>query len=82
MTPPPPARLALPSIHDRYGVQRLWGAAGFGLASIAGGYVTDASGGSYLGMVILYVAFMIMTLITSSGLWMGRWVEAEAEESK
>lgn len=56
----------------RYGSQRLWGAVGFGVASLLGGYVSDVSSGSFSGAILLFLGFMVITFATSTTLFSGR----------
>lgn len=53
-------------------MQRLWGAVGFGFASLIGGYLCDAAGGSYDTAMLFFVAVMVVALATSTGVRVGR----------
>ncbi|CAM9175600.1 unnamed protein product [Laminaria digitata] len=57
---------------DGYGIQRLWGAVGFGVASLISGYLCDAAGGTYEGVMSFFVAVMIAALAASKGVPVGR----------
>eukprot|EP00904_Undaria_pinnatifida_P002326 jgi/Undpi1/12094/HiC_scaffold_4.g01792.m1 len=57
---------------DGYGVQRLWGAFGFGVASFISGYLCDAAGGGYEGVMLFFVAVMAIGLMASTGVPVGR----------
>ena len=56
----------------RYGIQRLWGAVGFGVASLISGYLCDAAGGSYEGVMSFFVAVMVVALVASTGVPVGQ----------
>lgn len=51
-----------------YGNQRLWGAIGFGLASLLGGYVSDASDGRFWGTILVFGGLMVATFAAFSSL--------------
>lgn len=77
VTPPPPPPYPPPApdmspCHKRYGNLRLWGAVGFGIASLIGGYVCDSYGGSYTGVMIVFVANVAVALAASTGVPIGR----------
>ncbi|CAM9442348.1 unnamed protein product [Ectocarpus sp. 13 AM-2016] len=55
-----------------YGTQRSWGAAGFGLATLISGFVYDAAGGSYDGVMIVYVTVLALALLAALGVPVGR----------
>ncbi|CAM9324048.1 unnamed protein product [Ectocarpus sp. 4 AP-2014] len=57
---------------DGYGNLRLWGAIGFGIASLIGGYVCDSYGGSYTGVMIVFVANVAVAMAASTGVPIGR----------
>lgn len=61
-----------PLFFPRYGVQRLWGAFGFGVASFISGYLCDAAGGGYGGVMLFFVVLMAIGLIASTGVPVGR----------
>lgn len=52
-------------------MQRLWGAVGFGVASLISGYLCDAAGGSYEGVMLFFVAVMAVALMASRGVPVG-----------
>lgn len=51
----------------RYGTQRLWGAAGYGLSTFASGFVYDNTTGGYGGVVIVFVAVSAAALVAALG---------------
>lgn len=53
-------------------MQRLWGAVGFGVASLISGYLCDAAGGSYEGDMLVFVTVMAVALMASTGVAVGR----------
>lgn len=57
---------------QRYGSQRLWGAIGFGVASLAAGYVCDLYGGSYSGVMLVFVGNVLVALAASTGVPVGQ----------
>ena len=61
-----------PSAHQRYGSQRLWGAVGFGIASLVAGYVCDLYGGRYYGVMLVFVACILVALVASTGVPVGQ----------
>ncbi|CAN0436304.1 unnamed protein product, partial [Hapterophycus canaliculatus] len=46
---------------------RLWGAVGFGIASLLAGYVSDSHGGSYTGVMVVFLANVLVALAASTG---------------
>lgn len=60
---------------DGYGIQRLWGAVGFGVASLISGVLCDAAGGSYEGVMIFFMSVMIVALVASTGVSVGQHAE-------
>lgn len=64
--------VCLSLLWPRYGVQRLWGAFGFGVASFISGYLCDAAGGGYEGVMLFFVAVMAIGLMASTGVPVGR----------
>lgn len=71
-TPPPFACLAPVFYTRRYGNQRLWGAVGFGVASLIGGILCDAAGGSYETDMLFFVVVMVVALVASTGVLVGQ----------
>ncbi|CAM9669265.1 unnamed protein product [Pylaiella littoralis] len=65
---------------DGYGALRLWGAIGFGIASLIGGYVCDAYGGSYRGVMVVFVTNVVLALVASTGVPVGRRKDDEYPE--
>ncbi len=57
---------------NRFGILRLWGAVGFGVASLIGGYVCDAYGGSYVGVMAVFVGNVLVALLASTGVPIGQ----------
>ncbi|CAM9498558.1 unnamed protein product [Ectocarpus fasciculatus] len=57
---------------DGYGTQRSWGAAGYGLAALMSGFVYDVTGGSYDGVVAVYVTVLALALVAALGVPVGR----------
>lgn len=58
--------------NPRFGIQRLWGAVGFGVASLISGYLCDATGGNYENVMLFFVAVMAVALVASRGVPVGR----------
>lgn len=61
-----------PSLVLRYGTQRSWGAAGYGLAALISGFVYDAAGGSHDGLMVVYVTVLALALLAAVGVPVGR----------
>ncbi|CAM9838261.1 unnamed protein product [Scytosiphon promiscuus] len=57
---------------DGYGMLRLWGAVGYGIASLLGGYVSDSYGGSYTYVMVIFVANILLALGASTNVRVGR----------
>ena len=53
---------------ERFGAQRLWGAVGFGLASLIGGILCESDDGDYESVMVLFVAVMIGAMVASTGI--------------
>lgn len=68
--------------HTRYGNQRLWGAVGFGVVSLIGGYLCDAADGSYDTVTLFFVAVMVVALVASTGVPAGRSDEVPGGKEK
>ena len=69
-SPPPP----------RFGSQRLWGAVGFGIASLLAGYVCDLYGGSYSGVMLVFVGNVLVALVASTGVPVGQVNNGDQDE--
>lgn len=54
----------------RYGKQRSWGAAGYGIAALLSGFVHDHTGG-YWGVAIAFVVFVAIALVAASSVPVG-----------
>lgn len=52
-------------------MQRLWGAVGFGIASLISGYVCDSTGGGYGGVMLVFVGSLAVTMVASTGVPIG-----------
>ncbi|CAM9306786.1 unnamed protein product, partial [Hapterophycus canaliculatus] len=50
-----------------YGKQRLWGAAGNGLSTLASGFMYDHTSGGYEGVVVMFVAVSAVALVAAFG---------------
>ncbi|CAB1096853.1 unnamed protein product [Ectocarpus sp. CCAP 1310/34] len=57
---------------DGFGSQRLWGAVGFGTASLVAGYVCDLYGGSFSGVMLVFVGNVLVALMASTGVPIGQ----------
>lgn len=67
----------------RYGKQRMWGALGFGVASLVGGFVYDAGSGGYGGVMVVFVTVTVVAFIAATGVPIGTNVEeAGCQESR
>ena len=69
-SPPPP----------RFGSQRSWGAVGFGIASLLAGYVCDLYGGSYSGVMLVFVGNVLVALVASTGVPVGQVNNGDQDE--
>lgn len=56
----------------RFGAQRLWGAIGYAVASFIGGYISSSDGGSYGGVMVMFVVVTLGTLAASAGISVGK----------
>ncbi|CAM9774867.1 unnamed protein product, partial [Ectocarpus sp. 12 AP-2014] len=57
---------------DGFGSQRLWGAVGFGIASLVAGYVSDLYGGNFSGVMLVFVGNVLVALMASTGVPIGQ----------
>eukprot|EP00903_Cladosiphon_okamuranus_P010272 g9726.t1 len=56
---------------DGFGSLRLWGAVGFGIASLVAGFMSDLNGGSYAGVMLVFVVNQLVALTASTGVPVG-----------
>lgn len=59
-------------LRPRFGSQRLWGAVGFGIASLVAGYVSDLYGGSFSGVMLVFMGNVLLALVASTGVPVGQ----------
>ncbi|CAN0051041.1 unnamed protein product, partial [Ectocarpus sp. 12 AP-2014] len=57
---------------DGFGSQRLWGAVGFGIASLVAGYVSDLYGGNFSGVMLVFVGNVLVALMATTGVPIGQ----------
>ncbi|CBJ48928.1 conserved unknown protein [Ectocarpus siliculosus] len=67
-------------VFARYGTQRSWGAAGYGLAAVISGFVYDATGGSYDGLMVAFVTVLALALLAALGVPVGRTDEPAGDQ--
>lgn len=60
---------------------RLWGAVGYGIASLLGGYVSDSYGGSYTVVMVIFGANILLALGASTNVRVGRQKNDESFNS-
>eukprot|EP00903_Cladosiphon_okamuranus_P013285 g12384.t2 len=65
----------------KFGFQRLWGAVGFGVASLVAGYVSDLNGGSYAGVMLVFVVNNLVALVASTGVPIGHVNNADYNDN-
>ena len=69
-------------LDNRYGKRRMWGALGFGVASLTSGFICDASGGGYGGVMVQFVIVTTVALVTATGVSIGKNREAVLQQSR
>lgn len=69
-----------PFLYDRYGRQRMWGALGYGLASLISGAVYDAGSGGYRNVMAVFVVVTLISLGASTRVPIGKRAETVAPQ--
>ena len=71
MLPPHAVNTYETSIGNRYGLQRMCGAAGYGVAALVSGVVYGGTGGGYGAVVAVFVAALTVSLVAAIGVPVG-----------
>ena len=59
----------------------MWGAVGFGLASLIAGFVYDAGSGGYGGVMVVFVTVTVAALVTAAGVTVGSVQAGDHQET-